>query len=78
MAKLINPPKTTAANVPTDKIVTIGTIVREFAPPRDQQPTVDAFRNLVELLSKKPMGADPPHPPCPWTKCKIATYLGYK
>jgi hypothetical protein len=59
MAKLINPPKAAAASHPTEKVVTIGSIVREFAPPRDKQPTVVAFRNLVELLSKKPTGAEP-------------------
>jgi hypothetical protein len=59
MAKLINPPKATAANIPTDKIVTIGTIIREFAPPRDKEPTISAFQNLVELLGKKPTGAEP-------------------
>jgi len=59
MAKIITPPKATAANIPTGKIVTIGTIVREFAPPRAKEPTVDAFRNLVELLGKKPIAAGP-------------------
>jgi hypothetical protein len=59
MAKLINPPKATAANIPTEKIVTIGTIIREFAPPRDKEPTINAFQNLVELLGKKPTVAEP-------------------
>jgi hypothetical protein len=59
MAKLIHPPKATPANNSTEKIITIGSIVREFALPRDKQPTVDAFRNLVELLGKKPIGAEP-------------------
>jgi len=58
MAKLINPPKATAANIPTEKIVTIGTIIRKFAPSGPQEPAVNAFRNLVELLGKKPTVAE--------------------
>jgi len=59
MAKLNNPPKATAANMPTEKVVTIGSIVREFAPPRDEEPKIDAFQNLVRLLGKKTPVVEP-------------------
>ena len=59
MAKLDDPPKATAANMPTEKVFTIGSIVREFAQPRDEERKIDAFQNLVKLLGKKTPVVEP-------------------